>query len=103
MFNCDNQFISSLFELKAWFQQISLDLVLIQARRTVRTVKEIRETSKDKYLDVYHTSKSKFFHLEDCHVNESENHQDEMKCCGNTNSPFVVYRFGSDYFMAEEI
>jgi len=38
MFNCDNQFISSLFELKAWFQQISLDLRLIQALQTVHMI-----------------------------------------------------------------
>ena len=63
---------------------------------------EICETSKDKYLDVYHTSKSKFFHLEDCHVNESENHQDEMKCCGDNYTPFVVYRNGSSVSFLED-
>ena len=108
MFNCDNQFISSLFELKARFHQSSPGLIQgkDQPGRFVHVTGyglkwSIRETLKDKYLDVYHTSKSKFFHLEDCHVNESENHQDEMKCCGNNNSPFVVYRFGSNYFIPE--
>lgn len=67
MFNCNLQFVSDFYDLKGI------------------------------YNEVYHTSKSKFFHEQDCQVEDMKGRSlngQGAQCCGSSTSPFVLYKVG---------
>jgi len=64
MFNCNLQFVTNFYDLK------------------------------DEYNEVFHTSKSKFFHEQDCHVEEklTRSSAEDSQCCGSSTSAYTVFK-----------